>query len=366
MDCKILPLTVILLLVSFSVEAVDIPWNGDWEIKGEKIDLAPFLPYFPSLSPWDLKGEISPQIQIHREGKRLEIKGELLWDKFSLGWKEGRFLLSSPSLEISDISCFHEEGEWSIEARIKTPHVEYEKIILKNVDARLRWSQKGLVIESFKAEMGEGNISLKGIVILLEKGIPLSLSGRVERVQLSKLLLPLPYPLAGILDLKFKVSGKGKEPSSLNGWAKMCIEEGNLGELPLLLNIFSLIFTGKPKKLSLDSMEGTFRIDEGYAYTSDAVVKGKGVSISAKGYIGWTRKVDLTFSLYLSQEILKFTPLTRMVGILIDELGNALIRVKMTGTITNPRYTLIPLSWGEMLGEGLERIFRFSPPREKP
>ena len=164
--------------------------------------------------------------------------------------------------------------------------------------------------------------------------------------------------ISGILSSEANLSGEWGKPTTYLGKGKVEIKEGTLGKIGLIGRIITFSpLAALSGDLSLTTLEGDFNILEGYASTENTIIKGPGVKITATGDVGWNKKLDFVLGLYASSELLKGTQITKLLGILMDDFGNALRKIKLTGTIDNPEFVIVPLGIGDAIIEGLQKSF---------
>jgi len=349
MGVKVL-LYIFLLIISFPAYS---NWTTNFQLRGEDMDVAPLLKLLPVFSQnqrWKIEGSISPDLKISGDGKVLSIQGKLDYQNLSITQTKGKFYLYAPSLSLKELKVERKEKKWKINMVLTSPEIDYLGFSFKNVNALLTIENGNLTLKSLTCVLGEGKIHVEGKIDLRDPKFPLDFKGKGEGIKLENISF---HPSKGKLHVRFRIKGDGVDPASLNGWAKVEVKNGELGRLPVILEIFSLLFKGA-SGVSLHSAKGDFKIREGFAYTDDLELKGRGVSVLAKGYVGWNRKLDFMIFFKMSQELLRFTPLTKLVGMVIDQLGNGLVRLRVTGTVNNRQYTIVPFA----LGGDLEELFR--------
>ncbi|NOZ64503.1 MAG: AsmA-like C-terminal region-containing protein [Caldiserica bacterium] len=351
MGVKVL-LYLLFLIISFPLYP---SWRTDFQIKGENMEVAPLLKLLPVFSRnqrWKIEGRVSPDLKISGDGEVLNIQGEVEYQDLSVTQTQGKFYLYSPSLSLKELRIERKEKKWKIDLVLTSPEIDYLGFSFKNVNALLTIEEGNLTLKSLTCVLGEGKIHVEGKIDLTDPKLPLDFKGKGEDIKLENISF---HPGKGRLHVRFRIRGNGIDPASLNGWAKLEVKNAELGRLPVILEIFTLLFKGS-SRVSLHSAKGDFKIREGFAYTDNLELKGRGVSVLAKGYVGWNRKLDFLIFFKMSQELLRFTPLTKLVGMVIDQLGNGLVRLRVTGTINNRQYTIVPFALGGDLGELFKKI----------
>ena len=342
---------IFLLLIFPSILLSELETN--FHIKGENLDISSLLHSFPVLSQeWQLKGSLNPDLYIKRNKEVWEIHGKLHCEKFSLS--KGNFYISSPSFNLKDLRIEEKYKKWFLNSLILSPEIDYFGLKFREVEASIGWENGNLIVEPSKYVLGEGKVHIEGKINFSTSQYPFNFKGRIDGININKL-----YPSSkGRINIHLRLNGMAKDPSSIQGWGKIEVENANLGKVPIILDIFSLLFKGSPSYITLDSAEGDFRIKDGFAYTDNLEFKGKGVSLLAKGYVGWNRKLDFLIFFKVSQELLKFNPLTKLFGVVIDRVGNAFVRIRMTGTIDNRHYTIVPFGIGEDIQDLLKKFLK--------
>ncbi|GEM_PF-6164289 len=349
MGVKVL-LYLLFLIISFPAYP---SWRADFQIKGKDMGVSPLLKLLPPFSRnqrWNIEGRISPDLEVSGDGKILNIQGKVDYQDLSITHTIGKFYLFTPSLSLQELKVERKEKKWKVETLLTSPEIDYLGFTFKDVEALLIIEDGKLTLKSLTCVLGEGKIHVTGNIDLTDPKFPLDFKGKGEGIKLENITF---HPGKGKLHVRFRIKGNGIDPASLNGWAKLEVKNGELGRLPVILEIFSLLFKGT-SRASLHSAKGDFKIRDGFAYTDNLELRGKGVSVLAKGYVGWNRKLDFLIFFKISQELLRFTPLTKLVGMVIDQLGNGLVRLRVTGTVNNRQYTIVPFA----LGGDLENLFR--------
>jgi hypothetical protein len=248
-----------------------------------------------------------------------------------------------------------------IKGGVKSDSVKWGNLFADNLKANYLFKEKILIIKDGEIEIAGGTVRVNGNIDFSKTPAIFSIDFDIKNVDIGVVSKRWGYtrPIAGILLANGNFSGEFGKPTSFFGKAKINIEDGELGKVGWVGRMLTLSpLAALSKDFSLTSFAGDFNIAEGYAYTDNSELSGPGIRITAKGEAGWNKKIDFILSLHASSELLGGTTLTRVLGGMIDDLGNVLRRIKLTGTIDNPSFTVLPLGIGEAVVEGLERTFQ--------
>jgi len=248
----------------------------------------------------------------------------------------------------------------TIDAKIKRSMVQWGKLSARDLKADCSLHEKNLVIKNGEIQIAGGTVYVSGNIDFGKTPAVFNLKMDTKSVDIGILSQQwsASRAISGILFSDASFSGELGKPTSLFGKAKINIEKGELGKVGLIGRMITFSpLAAMSKDFALTTFDGDFDISEGYAYTENAVLKGPEIRITAKGDIGWNKKLNFVLGLYTSSELLKGTSITKTLGTIIDGFGNVLRKVRLTGTIDNPSFTIMPLGIGETIVDGLKRSF---------
>jgi hypothetical protein len=338
---------------------------ASFHIKAKDLNLLDFEPLLNKyLGDIECEGVVSLEADIKLGDGVIIAVGEFSSKQLTVSYESSSLPLDFSGIEGTfDAKLADKTPE--IKGKVNSQQVEFRRLVFKNLQAGYCLSGNKLNINESKAELGNGAVNLDGDVDFSEKPYSFDISFTTEGINIKNIAerWGASKPISGMLFLDGELSGKSGKPTTYSGKANVQIKEGDLGEIGLIgrLITFSPLAT-LGKDLPLTTMEGDFNISEGYASTGNTVIKGPDVRIVAKGDVGWNRKLDFILSLYASSEQMKGTPITKILGAIIDTSGNILRQIKLTGTIDNPDFTIIPLGIGSVIKRSFEESFNNSPP----
>jgi hypothetical protein len=350
-----------LLLIPFTNSVVSGEEITSFHIVAKDLNLLNFRPllkeYLPEI---ECAGKISLEADLKVEDGIVIANGNFSATEVSLSGQSSFWNLNSPYLE-GDFEAKFKGKNPEIKGKIKSPEFTVERLLLQNLEADYSFFEKKLNITECEVKLADGTVRLSSNMDFNESPSFFDFTFTSEGVNIKSIaeMWGASKPLLGTLFSDGTLSGRMGKPTTYSGRAKVQIKEGDLGKIGLIgrLITFSPLTTLR-KDLPLTTLEGDFNISDGYATTDNTTIKGPDVRIIAKGDVGWNQKLDFILSLYASSELMKGTALTKVLGTIIDDFGNLLRRIKLTGTITNPEFTIVPLSIGETIKEGFEKSFK--------
>ena len=151
----------------------------------------------------------------------------------------------------------------------------------------------------------------------------------------------------GNIDARIECSGLGSDIHTLQGQGDAHITEGDLGKLPVVFRIASLLnptrtLSDAPKvgiKTAFDSADVAFTISHGLSTLDPIKFTGNTFSLQGRGTLDPLANLDLRLRVLLGRDRFPIPILSDI----IREAGGQFLIVRVTGTPTYPDFKLEPL-----------------------
>lgn len=360
----------IFLLSLILVISAGLPVSGEEEtasfhITAKDLNLPNFEPIFKEYSPQiKYAGDISLEANFKiKKGTFAFANGDFSSNKLSLVGLNSSFPLNLSNVE-GNFEIELTDGKPTVKGKIRSSEGQWGQVYFQSLQADYLLLEKRLDISNCEIKLANGTVYLNGNIDFTKNPPVFFVKLTGEKINVGSILEKWgnTRPISGTLFADGTLSGEFGKPTTYSGMAKIKIEEGNLGEIGLIGRILTFSpLAAVSGDLSLTTLEGDFDISEGYASTDNVIIKGPGMKITAIGNVGWNKKLDFILSVYASSEIMKGFSITKMLGVIMDDFGNILRKIKLNGTIANPEFTIIPLGIGRTIKEGFEKSFKNGP-----
>lgn len=340
---------------------------ASFHIIAKDLNILDFEPLFKEHLPKiKCDGKISLEVDLKFEKGVILAKGSFSSNELSLSQGNPSLPLNLSHLR-GDFEAKLTGGNPEIKGKIRSSEVRWGRLFLQNIEADYSLFEKKLDIAKCEVKLAGGTIWLNGNIGFTNNPpvFVAELTGEGINVGTISEKWGNARPISGILFADGELSGEFGKPTTYSGNAKVRIEEGDLGKIGLIGRLITFSpLTTLSRDISLNNMEGDFDISEGYASTDNTTLKGSGLRITAEGDVGWNKRLNFILGFYTSSELLKGTTLTKTLGTIVDNFGNVLRRVKLTGTIDNPQFAVVPLGIGSVIVDKLEKSFKKGSPKE--
>ncbi len=231
-------------------------------------------------------------------GSLTSIGGEL--GEFVRNAKLSGRLESTFHLETSDLSL----ENCKVAATMSTPNLKIGKIYIGEVTSELDFTEGVLQVSPITAAPYDGTLDGDFTLDTKSKDLPYSISCALEKIDLKKLIRDAVDPktrVHGLLETEIFISGSANTMSSINGSAKVAIDNANLGPMPLLtpllgdmLSSVQTVFSFSGK-IDIDRAYADFEIKDQKITTDNLTFVGKSIYVTSEGYLDFDGNLDFSF-----------------------------------------------------------------------
>jgi len=352
--------------VQFSLTTKAFQLSSDFTVQ-EK-DLRPFtLTRRTPTSLFSLEGEIlnyeNPTLRLNGrwEGPVEELGQFTLFQEKSLGSEalKGKcvtqFTLAGPKSRPDDITL---EGEFS------SDFLSYKSFRFKNLSSRYSFQHKTLTLTQFSGDFWGGRL-LSDATIHLSDERDYKVKAELTQARLSEAVqnfTPERKEFRGLLSVTLEAEGRMTDTETLrgDGWVK--VEEGDLfqfpilgGLTPVLRPIIATLYPELDERIVFQEAYAHFNVKEKTVSTENLTLKGDRAILYGEGSVGFDQSVNFHIGIqFTDPQILdRPTKISRLKNIFINEKGVLSGEVRMSGTLSQPKYRYVPLSL-----DRIQNIFR--------
>lgn len=227
---------------------------------------------------------------------------------------------------------------------IKIGQTLYKGLVLKDFLLEYGLDNGVLTARDLSTKVADGQVRSKIKADLNKPGLAYNGQLDMESINAEQLLACLAPKvkdmISGVLQSHLTFSGAGTE------WPKLRnalivdgtygLHDGRVSNTPVTVAVAKLLELDELNNMSFEDLDGSLHIIKGQVALKTRMT-GKDVNAQAKGTVGLDGKLDLPFSLRFSPELSeKLKKRVSVAKYLMDEKGEAEIRLKLAGTVTRP------------------------------
>ncbi|MDP8266534.1 MAG: AsmA-like C-terminal region-containing protein [Candidatus Aceula meridiana] len=256
---------------------------------------------------------------------------------------------------------------WTIFGKINSPEVSLKGYHIKN--ASLNFRQRDHMIEEciLNADAYSGPVKINAEANLSEEKIPYHLSLDAKDVDLSRLKKDTPLknkPLTGFASLVYEGNGVLADVNQTIGQGFLSVRNGEFMHIELVKGLGQLLFIPEHQNISFDHATSDFVVKNGKIFVRDGVLKGNEMQLTCNGTIDFYGNLDLDLISKFDRDSIRKSKATfqKSIASIITQ-ADALLTVKLTGTLKEPKYYVVPDPLGaiqratDLILESLPSIF---------
>ncbi|HEO63643.1 MAG TPA: hypothetical protein ENN78_00030, partial [Candidatus Omnitrophica bacterium] len=228
-------------------------------------------------------------------------------------------------------------------------------VMAENGNLDLKLENDNIIINRLYLGDGAGSIQATGNM-LLDKNNNFKTDIVITNYELKKLLKPFMAKDIGnaLIYANASIKGALKNTDSILGMCKWEFKEGNLGRFTFLYNIASLINRPDLKEISFNQGRGTFNLKNSALSSPESILMSNNVNLMIAGAVNIKGALDVTVTTEFPQQSpeqrdASSSPFGKIGDILTRGVQELFYKVRITGSIKNPKYTLIPASVDRVL-----------------
>lgn len=255
---------------------------------------------------------------------------------------------------------------WLIIAKGNADYISVKNYKLKNAFVDVRMKDRKLYLVKLTASPYRGSLEAQGELDLNGPNPSYALEAVALDLDLNDLVKDSPITkkeIAGALSTKFLISGFGKNLETMKGTGWVAIREGYLFELPVFKGLLSVLSLSQSRKAIFREAYGTFAIDNQLITTRDLTLLSDELTLNADGSLGFNKGLDFKVNANFAEGLaLRDDSFGRLEGFLRNEAGTFFGEIRVTGTLGEPKYKLVPAGISgfikKKIGTILEGILR--------
>lgn len=165
--------------------------------------------------------------------------------------------------------------------------------------------------------------------------------------------------IKGKLAAKAVLNGYASKKNSLQGNGWLQVSEGYLWEFPVVHGILDMIFMIPPEYVTLTDAFGNFSLNNNRVYTEDFKMLSKTASLLWVGSLGIDGTLDFNITGRFAEDVIKQTSEPgRIASAILREAGNLIMEIRLTGSLANPKYQIVPFPVNRIFKENVVDRFK--------
>ncbi|MBW6512085.1 MAG: AsmA family protein [Desulfuromonadaceae bacterium] len=235
-----------------------------------------------------------------------------------------------------------------MQGKVKISKILRQQIVITDFVSKVNLINNIFTLEALTARVAEGGVSAQGSIDLGRKGLAYTPSVIVDKVQAASFVTMF-YPaltgmVNGSLALSAQLFATGTQldtiKQTLSGDGKFALNDGQLSGTALINGLAEMIGEERLKTLECDDFSGNFKIDNGKVSITSSY-HGSDLEMTPLGTIGLDESIDLRLDTRVSPAVMSKVGGKHNLGrMLSDDRGWGIVPLRISGTLTDPRFKL--------------------------
>ncbi|MDF1579157.1 MAG: AsmA family protein [Desulfuromonadales bacterium] len=235
-----------------------------------------------------------------------------------------------------------------MQGKVKISKIQRQQIVMTDFVSKVNLINNVFTLETLTARVAEGGVSAQASIDLGRKGLAYTPSFTVDKVQAASFVTMF-YPaltgmVNGSLSLSAQLFATGTQldtmKKTLSGDGKFALNDGQLTGTALINGLAEMIGEERLKTLECDDFSGNFKIDNGKVNITSSY-RGSDLEMTPLGSIGLDESIALRLDTRVSPAVMSKIGRKNTLGrLLSDDRGWGIVPLRISGTLTDPRFKL--------------------------
>ncbi|GEM_PF-826394 len=249
---------------------------------------------------------------------------------------------------------------WNMQAKFQSENIMLDKFSLGSLNASLILQDKFAQLSPFTLSPYNGTIDATARLNLNGEKKPYIINISAKNIDLNALIADTDInkdkikKVKGILASDATLNGYLNDNNSLkgNGWVQ--VSQGYLGDFPVVDSLLNAILGIPVEYLTLTDAFGNFTIADKRIYTADFRILSQKAALLWEGSLGFDSSLDFGITGRFAEDIsTKTNAFGKIASAVLSEAGSYIVEIKLTGTLAQPKYALVPFSVDKIIKEKL-------------
>ncbi len=249
-----------------------------------------------------------------------------------------------------------------VDGTVKIGEIVYKGLTINDFNLAYRLADNILTIEKMNGRTAGGSFKQNGRVDLGRKGLAYKTTLSMQDIQTDPVISAFMPQAAGIffgdLNLDLEANGSGTLPETLKQnltcTSRINLINGRITGSNLSQGLADFLSSNELRELTFSTFADTVAIKQGRALI-DTEMDGTDIRMSPKGVVGLDGSLDVSLNAALSPNIMKkIDKRGKVSSYLTDQQGWNQLPLKITGNITQPRFSLDTIG---LQKQAKERVF---------
>lgn len=251
---------------------------------------------------------------------------------------------------------------WQIDLKTESPQLRIKKWKFDEVSAECKFKNNQVSIPSLNAKPYGGILSANLFMDFSQANPQYLIQADIREIDISKLKNDTEFKdkdLSGFFYANGEFSGLANNIETLKGKGAFAIAQGKVWELPVFAGLANILYIPGVKKIIFREAKGTFSIVDKSILTDDTELYSTEITLAGNGRLDFNGNLNFEITAAFAKELLSGpTFLGPLRDFFVDEAGNFIGRIKLSGTLKEPKFKVSPFQMDNIMKSKLMETIR--------
>ncbi len=239
-------------------------------------------------------------------------------------------------------------GGTELKGSLEAPYILLNELQVYNLHSNLFLRNDKLYVRGINFKLYDGDVEANTTLDLADPKGPFNLNIEIKGADLerfSKNSSLAKKEIKGRLNSKFNIKGELSELKNVRGKGYVEIKDGDFWQTSIFKGIAQIFYLPELQNVSFKEGYSYFILEDGYIKSRNTRLLSDQVTLILKGKISFWGELDIILQAVFKGELVKSSKnFSKVAAILLDKAGQFIGEVKITGSFSQPRFTIIPIS----------------------
>jgi len=235
---------------------------------------------------------------------------------------------------------------WNLQAKAESDKVALGKFNLGSLYLDFKMEDKFMRLPRLVLRPYDGIVDMTAKLNLKSKEKPYLVSIDAKNIDLKKFISDTKFSksrVRGVFATNTTLNGYLENKDLLKGKGWIQVSDGHLLEFPVVFQFLDAMLGIPPEYIVLTDAFGNFSISNKRIHTADFRMLSDKVALVWVGSLGFNGTLDFNVTGRFAEDITtRTTSLGKIASTILHEAGAYIIEAKLTGTIDDPKYKIVP------------------------
>lgn len=244
-------------------------------------------------------------------------------------------------------------GKTELRGSIEAPYILLKELQIYNLHSNVFIKNDKLYVRGLNFKLYNGDAKANADLDIADPKGPFNLNielGGIDLEDFSKNSTLAKKEIKGKFYTKFNIRGYFSDLKEVQGKGYFDIRDGNFWQTSIFKGLAQIFYLPELENLIFKEAHSSFILEDRYIKSGYTRLISEQVTLASKGKIGFAGDLDIIVQAIFKGELVKSSKnFSKVAAILLDKAGQFVGELRISGTLSKPKYSIMPISFDRIL-----------------